>query len=411
VRFEYPPDAEAALTRVLGDTIDFEYEIKEACGRGEIDKVAVRPITAGLSGAAVFLVTRTRAGRGFIPWVVKASKNRRLIIAERENYQRYVQEILPAAPKLIQSTNTSLLIFEYGGALANYDPCTLRSGYESSKADALATLMRRIVTSLQTIDHLSVDTMSCVNRMPLLEKLETQFQVLRPSLTSEVIVHFKKLWQEALSKQDKFPYIYSTAHGDLNSENVLFEPGNADSFPVFIDFASMGRSKDNEGYSEEGQHLPFWDYAKLERDIQTRLFLKEAIKKGLNNDTITEAIKAVNGVGTVAAQTECAPVAKLFKVTLALRESIQKECTLKQFQAYRVVLAYAMLTVFFRKQPDEEAGLQSLVAAESSIALLADPFSPLPTHEKPSAKARVSTQLAADERDVSKVLDHPTPMV
>jgi hypothetical protein len=379
VRFDYLDCTKAALERVLGDTIDFQYQIENACERqrGEVSEIAVHPITPGLSGAAVFLVRRIGGGRGYIPWVVKASDDRNLIIAERENNRRFVQGKLSAAPTLIDSTSSSLLIFEFGGVNEGYAPCTLRSGYSLSSPDALATLMRRIVTSLKTFDQMSDDTMSCVDHMPLVKKLE-KFQASKSPLPSDVVVRLCDSWRKAVSARDLFPRIRGTAHGDLNSGNVLFEPGSAASVPVFIDFASTRRSKDNKDY-EEGYHLPFWDYAKLERDIQTRLFLKEAIQAKLKNCTIIDEIRAVNGVVADAAQTECESVAKLSKTTLALREAVQKEYAPAHFVVYRAVLAYAMLTVLFREQPDAEVqDLQYLVAAESSIALLEDLFSALP---------------------------------
>jgi len=379
VRFDYLDDTRAALGRVLGDTIEFEDQITQACKGYDVSEVAVHPIAPGLSGAAVFLIRRIGAREGFTPWIAKTCSAPALIIEERENNQKCVQGKLPAAPKLIPTGSSRLLLFEFGGALAGYNPRSLRSGYALSSADALATLMRRIVTSLKAIDQLSEDTTSCVHRMPLVKTLEKQLQDLKSPLPSDVIARLCDSWHKAIMAKDQFPRIRSTAHGDLNSENVLFEPGNAASLPVFIDFASMRRSKDNLAYPDF-YHLPFWDYAKLERDIHTRLFLKEAINGRLDKCTIIGAIRAINGAAVGTAQTASEPIAKLVKTTSALRESIQNEFAPADFKAYRAVLAYAMLTVLFREQPDAEAqDLQYLVAAESGITLLADPLSALPS--------------------------------
>jgi hypothetical protein len=358
---------------VLGDTAEFEDQIMQACKGDDVSEVAVHSVAPGLSGAAVFLIRRI----GFTPWIVKVCSNPALIIAERENNRNRVQGKLPAAPELIATGSSKLLLFSFGGPLASYNPQTLRSGYASSSPEALATLMHRIVTSLKTIHHLSEDVTSCVDRMPLVHKFVKEFQASRSPIPREVVVRLCDLWRKALIEKDQFPRIRSTAHGDLNSGNVLFEAGNAASQPVFIDFASMGRSKDNADYPEFS-HLPFWDYAKLERDIQTRLFLKEAIDARIEKSAIIAGIRAIN-VAEDPTEMAFEPVTKLIKTTSALRGAIQKEYAPADLLAYRIVLAYAMLSVLFRKQPDAEVpqDLQYLVAAESGIALLADPLSPL----------------------------------
>jgi len=125
-----------------------------------------------------------------------------------------------------------------------------------------------------------------------------------------------------------------------------------------------------------GDHLPFWDYAKLERDIQTRLFLKEANASGLERDGIINAIRTVNGVSKSPFTTERDPVIKLIETTEALRTAIRDKYPPEIFRgSYRVVLAYAMISVFFRTLPDEDIDLdlQYSVAAEAAIALLEDP--------------------------------------
>ncbi len=407
--FDYFDDTEAILQRVLGGTDEFEDQITQSSRADDVGQVAVHSLAPGLSGAAVFLVRRIGVrGGGFIPWVVKVSSDLKLIIEERENNLKLVQGKLAAAPKLIQTGSSKMLIFEFAGVLADYNPKTLRTGYAASGADALAVLMRHIVTSLKAIVRVSEDTTSCVNRMLLAQTLEAQ-QNWSSRLPSDVVRRLRHSWRKTLEEKDRFPRIRSTGHGDLNSGNVLFEPGTG-SPPVFIDFASMLRSKDNKGYKEDGYHLPFWDHAKLERDVQTRLFLKEAVDAGLDRKYVIDAIKDMNGVAVVAAQALIEPVAKQRKATFALREAMQKEYSPAELEAYRVVLAYAMLTVLFRERPDAEVqDLQYLVAAESSIALLADPLSPLPAAEKSSAIMIGLGERRADDRDRSTVLDVPAP--
>lgn len=408
--FEYCDDTEAVLQRVLGGKDEFEDQIAQASRADDIGQVAVHSVAPGLSGAAVFLIRRIGVrGGGFIPWVVKVSSDPKLIIEERENNLKLVQGKLAAAPKLVQTGSSKLLIFEFAGVLADYNPKTLRAGYGASGADALAVLMRHIVTSLKAINRVGEDTTSCVNRMLLAQTLEAQ-QNWSSRVPPDVVRRLRHSWSKTLGEKDRFARIRSTGHGDLNSGNVLFEPGTG-SPPVFIDFASMRRSKDNKGY-EEGYHFPFWDHAKLERDLQTRLFLKEAVDAKVDRQCVIDAIKAVNGIAVATAQAPCEPVAKLRRATSALREAMQKEYSPAELAAYRVVLAYAMLTVLFRERPDAEVqDLQYLVAAESSIALLADPLSPLPSAEKASAMVIGSGERTADGRDRSTVLDVPAPTV
>ena len=411
MRFEYFGETRSSLNAILRDTIEFQDQIKQACAQDDVTDIAIHPLNPGLSGAAVFLVRRT-GGRGRLtPWVLKACNDPTLIIEERENNTRYVQGILSAAPVLIPTGSSRILIFRFGAHLAEYNPRTLRSGYASSSPAALATLMHRIVTSLTAIHHFTDDVASCMDRMPSTLQLKEQLQAVRSFLTAEVAERLCELWSQAHANKELFSHRRGTAHGDLNTGNVLFEPGDAASLPVFIDFASMRQSKDSAAYPEF-YHLPFWDYVKLERDFQTRLFLKEACDAKLDKTTIVDTIRAIDGCGGNVLPCESEPVTKLVQTTLALRKAIQGVHTPTDFQGcYRIVLARAMLSVLFRKHPDSDVSqeLQCLIAAEAAIALLTDPtellivkVAPIATkpHQALSVPMSGSPQLTADEREL-----------
>jgi hypothetical protein len=385
VNFDYVRQSKAVLEleRVLRERAEFELSIARACKPDGVTDVYVDVMTPGLSGAAVFLVRRIATNVALIPWVIKVCSEIELINAERDNYERCIQGILPQSPALIDTGANRLLIYSYGGFLSN--PYTLRSGYAISKAEALAPLMRRIVTSLESIHRMEPDGMSCVNRMPRAHGIEEEIKRLRLPIPTQVAADLSESWRRVLKASGDFPLLRCTGHGDLNSGNVLFEPGDDASHPVFIDFASMRESKDSVGYPPYF-HLPFWDYAKLERDIQTRLFLKEALDKGLENEEIIGAVRAINGDGEVDQGTaSLSSVAKLLKTTWALRNAINEKYSPDELRAYRVVVAYAMLTAVFREPPDSDVSQarQLLVAAASSIALLNGALSPLPAPAPP----------------------------
>jgi hypothetical protein len=177
---------------------------------------------------------------------------------------------------------------------------------------------------------------------------------------------------ELARQRARFPSKAMTAHGDLNSGNVLFEAGAAASYPVFIDFASVQRSNDNVNYPL-GAHFPFWDYAKLERDLKTRLFLKEAVAENLSEDEILSTIREVDaGTEPAVANTRKSPN-KLFLAISSLRAAVREQHAPTLYLAcYRLAVAYATLSVLYRSQPDDDLdlGLQRRVAVESACALL-----------------------------------------
>src|SRR5260370_21209535 len=152
--------------------------------------------------------------------------------------------------------------------------------------------MRRIVTALSPLPHIASDSTSCVDRMILRSPLNVQLDEVAAAIPQDSRKAVLSLWDAVHKRSSHYPSQCMTGHGDLNSGNVLFEPGSNASYPLFIDFASIERSKDNTNYPP-GYHFPFWDYAKLERDIKTRLFLREAIAEGRTISDIVDVIRSL----------------------------------------------------------------------------------------------------------------------
>lgn len=396
MRFDYHDGTEQVLIDILGGSREFEDQIAQASKASSITDVAVHHLTAGLSGAAVFLVRRLGPQGRLTPWVVKASNIPELIITERQNNEELVQNVLAAAPQLIPTGSSRLLLFRFGGSLADFHPTTLRAGYARSSPQTIAALMHRIVLSLKPIHKFSDDNASCVHRMSTLVDLQSRLASLQPPLPVGLAERLLESWRAVLAKKDQFPHVRSTAHGDLNAGNVLFEPGDVPALPVVIDFASMRRSKDNQAYPES-LHYPFWDFAKLERDLQSRLFLSEAIGAGIAHEDIVGAVRAINASFHPALPASAGPVAKLVAATSGLRDAVRKEYPPSDVDgAYRVVLAYAMLSVIFRQPPDSDVpmDLQRLVASEAAIALLSD------DKAAPVGETVVALPLTGDEREL-----------
>ena len=380
VRFDYRDNCNATIVEILGGTLEFEDQVANANRHESVEEVTVHPMSPGLSGAAVFLVRRTGRNIRYSPWVVKVCSNPSLVISERENNRKYVQGKLGIAPLLIETGSSRILIFVFGGALADFDPCTLRSGYEAAQPKALAELMKLFVMSISRLHHHVEDGTSCVDRMPLLISLADRLRDLGKTVPEDLANRFLELWTATYTERRTFPRFSSTGHGDLNAGNLLFDPHYDVAYPIVIDFASMERSKDNQSYPLT-QHLPFWDYAKLERDIQTRLFLKEALACGLGIEDILNAVRWVNGCGDgLEDRADDEAVSRFLEVTASLRNSVVSEYSPNDLQAYRVVLAYAMLTTILRAVPDGDVphDLQIRLAVEASVCLLSAVHDRLP---------------------------------
>ena len=171
MEFEYRDTARDTIDTLLGSTSDLEHQLIAACGAAPVTHITISPLTGGLSGAAVLLVRRTGAQGAFMPWLAKISSDPGLIAAERENNATYIQEVFSTAPQLIGVGSPRLLLFEFGGPLADYadEIKTLRSGYALSSAKALVPLMRRTVKVLDRLRlrEFSTDGVSCVERMTM----------------------------------------------------------------------------------------------------------------------------------------------------------------------------------------------------------------------------------------------------
>jgi hypothetical protein len=180
------------------------------------------------------------------------------------------------------------------------------------------------------------------------------------------------------------PRLVSTGcHGDLNAGNILFQPGPNASYPLFIDFGEM-HGNPTSGYPSHG-HPPFWDFAKLERDIKTRLFLQEARAEGLSLEVIVAALQHLDRFSCAAslpADLAALPAVQRLATTLnALRDAVQHSFSPPTtFQAwYRISVASATLRVLYRS-PDAgiDPAIQQRAAAESVLALLTPASSTTP---------------------------------
>ena len=375
----YTTGAKEALSNILPSGIsEFKLSISSACKKEMIDEVGVHLLNPGLSGAAVFLINRIRKRNDMIPWVAKVANDIDLINQEKENYQNLIWGTVNLAPRLVNTNDSRILYFEYAGFLARSNIVkTLRDGYTKTSAEALEVLMQRIVQSLDPLHDISADSKTFIDRMPELENLSVLQNKLIEKIPSDLALVLTSSWRSLLSNKANCHRLRSTAHGDLNSGNILFEIGSNGSYPVFIDFASMTRSKDNKWY-DAGYHFPFWDYAKLERDIITRLFLGDAIDECIDDETIINVIKYVYDCDTNSLTVPIAgnSVYKLVKTVSALRQEIQNLSKYHQYEAcYKSVLAYSFMSMIFRLVPDSEfkTNIQLIVAAHAAISLLKTP--------------------------------------
>jgi hypothetical protein len=165
---------------------------------------------------------------------------------------------------------------------------------------------------------------------------------------------------------------------------VLFQPKNEDPIPVFIDFASMI----NKGDEKTGKALPFCDYAKIERDLKTRMFLKEAIDEGLALPDILSAIHCIDLGDEPSFEKPSKSVQRLAKVIRTLRERIVWFYSPMEFKgAYNVVIAITSLSVLYREMPDTDISpeIQQNVAVETAITLLEEAQQILSGYQKTDA--------------------------
>lgn len=381
MRFEYAAGAKDALQSLLPSGIDyFESILCTTHHRTPVEEISVSLLTPGLSGAAVFLVHRISQGKKFISWVAKVANDIRLIDQERDNYLNFIKDRLSAVPKLVNQTNPHILFYEFAGQAGMYSPETLRNGYSKSSPEALSALMMRVVREVRLLQHYEDDSMTPIDRMIELDSMSSLYKRLDnivPTKASQLIDG----WNKIISLKHNCPMIRSRGHGDLNSGNVLFEAGSAAASPFIIDFASMARSKDNTRH-KEGFHFPFWDFAKLERDIVATLFLDDAIKDGLNTNQIIIVARFVLGSicripPDIASSNS---VRRLIATLVSLRKETRKVSVPEYYEGcYKCVLAYAFMGILFRAKPDSEfpQGIQGLVATESAISLLERPFEEL----------------------------------
>jgi hypothetical protein len=128
----------------------------------------------------VFLVRRLDSRGLRKPWVVKASSDVGQVNRERSNYATYIQDHWPQVPCLLDTGASRVLIYEFGGFLAGFDPTTFRQGYRRSSPEALAALMQRLVTVLLSVHEFGTDTLSFLQR----EQLNHPHQAFLPTLST-----------------------------------------------------------------------------------------------------------------------------------------------------------------------------------------------------------------------------------
>lgn len=367
--FEYLNDTGSVIQKVLGvDGVKkVESFLTGQTGRSSVSRFTLKSLSPGLSGAVVLLVSRLgEDGQRKTPLFLKIASDIELINRERNNYISYVHDRWNETPKLLDSS-PGMLLYEYGGALANYDPATFRIGYCKSTTEALTGLVKRIVVSLSAFHRLGDDTVNCIERLNFDRSLS---EVLKGwTISDDKNNTIVSLWENVKGHPSTSPKVCCTqGHGDLNSGNILFQPGADASMPVFIDFASIVHSKENGGC-----RIPFWDYAKIERDIKTRMFLAEASAERLTEDEIISAIGNIDSGVQRANPKHSNAIEKLNEVVGALRQEVKKYYPAYAYVGcYRVAVAFATLSILFRKQPDEDIDkdLQARVAVESAIHLL-----------------------------------------
>ncbi|MFO0007703.1 MAG: hypothetical protein ACK559_41975, partial [bacterium] len=120
---------------------------------------------------------------------------------------------------------------------------------------------------------------------------------------------------------------------------------------------------------------------KLERDIITRLFLKEADKEQISNYDIINIVKYICSNRHELSNSNKTKKAaeKLIKTLSALRSTRNYYFPENYQKCYKVVLAYSLTKMLFRKVPDSEfrGDIQGLVAVNAAITLLSEPFESL----------------------------------
>jgi hypothetical protein len=371
---EYTGTVRDDISRILGGVDELEEVIRQQCRQQPVSRVTIAPLIPGRSGAVVFLVRRLDSHGPRKPWVVKASSDVSQVNQERRNYANYIQDRWQQVPSLLDTGASRLLIYEFGGFLAGFDPITLRQGYRQSSPEALAVLMQRLVKVLFDVHEFGSDTISFLQReqlhTPPHEFLPT-LSTLTPSLATEVADR----WQEVVTRAAQLPtQISRGCHSDLNAGNILFEPGDHASYPLFIDFGIMEEGS-SLGYPGNG-YPPFWDYAKLERDIKTRLFVEEATSAGLDVEAMLSVIRHVDPPhpdGPLPPALASLPCVQRLATTLqSLREAVQRCSPPDLFErCYRLSVAYSTVRVLYRPADDDlDPIAQHQVAAESVLALL-----------------------------------------
>lgn len=337
---------------------DFIYRINK-----DVTRVSVLPLARGRSGAHLFLIRRVADRQRLIPIVIKAADKSSPIIEERKNYEECVKDKLANAPNLLRADSFALG-YEY--AKGSFEkPATLREGYSVTDSSIISKILEKLVKILWDWYDSFPHEISNIEYMTFSKPLGAIIRDLGTDFSSYM---FLEAWWQDFKKLRRVasPYDVYRCHGDLNVGNIMFDMNSADPIPLLIDFGSIG------------EKIAYWDFAKLERDLKTRLFLKEALMNGQKKEEIINAVRDIDlsqpkpsesFVGPSLSRTE----SRASECVSKLRNAVIKQTGENMFNlAYYDTLLYSTLTVLYRSEADEGVPLdvQKSVACESACAIL-----------------------------------------
>jgi hypothetical protein len=324
-------------------------------------------LTPGRSGAAVVLVRRVADRETLLPLVMKIANDSTLIRKERDNYDLHVKGKLANAPSL-DFPGEYILAYTYTGNLLRR-PVTLREGYSLVNTSTLAKLIDHLVEVLVSWYVPSNTPHTNVEEFALDLALDPPLaQVLRDLGSDFDKYSFLSEWWDQFLRfgpQNSVPRVFR-CHGDLNSGNVTFDGDSIDPVPFLVDFASIENC------------ITHWDFAKLDRDLKTRLYLGDALALGEDFDRMAKAVQAADlseesQRKIVSTMTESDADQKLLGCVQALRSKVRYMDGSYLFErAYYQSLTFATLHVLYRKDPDKEdsRNIQKKLACVSATALL-----------------------------------------
>ncbi len=271
-----PPPEDAALQiREIFCTLFFECE-----------KINLRQMPQGFSGAAVFQVTPTYQGKGEGQGVVVKVGNRGEISAEISNYDKYVKGIvgnhrIPEAMRSAQTRHLGGILYSFiglGGQTENF------TGYyhQTNLLDDLLPVLNNLYheTLFPLKDKTGRMKENCDLRAFYMQHLhlnEEKLQRIASGIHEGQAIFSERAdgtWQfgterlpnplhYARGARFQVDSFFTTIHGDLNGQNILLDPNRA---TWLIDFLTT---------TDDGHILQ--DYAALETDLRFRLIPRSGV--------------------------------------------------------------------------------------------------------------------------------------